>query len=201
MAVERQISEFWRWFQTVCDQFGERFENRELLEELDTRVSQLGDFSWELGPGVKDDRNSVLALTPSGDPLLLAETRKIVAIAPDCPGWEFYPAKPPKRWFRRYVLHHEDGSEKTVDASGARYVLLMYPDGVFDVSIADRNLAALPESLRQTAAEVLLDGELGEEGRIALIHSVEVVAEFDEQMQQKSSSIESLGKHLRSIAG
>jgi hypothetical protein len=200
VVAQHRIAEFWRWFQAVSGQFGERLENRNLIAELDARIATLGSFSWELGPGQRDDRNNALVLTPSGDPDLLAETRAVIGAAPDCPGWEFYPAKPPKKWQRKFILRSDDGGVFSVDASGTRYVLFEYPDNTFDVLLEDQNLAALPEELQQTGAEVLLDGELGEERRIALIHNVEVVAQLADDVERKRSPIASLAAHLQSLA-
>jgi len=199
MAGQQQVAEFWQWFQSVCGQFGATFENRELVDELDARIATLGSFSWELGPGVRDDKNSALVLTPGGDPDLLRETRQVIAIAPECPGWEFYPAKPPKKWQREFSLQKRDGTVINVNASGAWYVLFKYPDGVFDVLLADRNLAALSEDHQQTAAVILLDGELGEERRMAIVHSVDIVGQFEDDMKRKSSAIVSLAAHVQSF--
>lgn len=199
MVTEHLIAEFWQWFKSICGCFGDRFQNRELIDELDSRVERLGRFSWELGPGVKDSHNNALVLTPCGDPALLVETRTVIEGAPECPGWEFYPAKPPKEWSRQFALQAYDGSRVSIDASGARYVLIQYPDGVFDVLLADRGIAALPEDLRQTATELLLDGELGEERRMVSIHTVDVVGEFEGDMQRKSSRISCLSAHIQSL--
>jgi hypothetical protein len=196
---DKQVTEFWQWFQSICCQFGEHFENRELIDELDVRVGKLGKFSWELGPGVKNECNNALALTPSGNADLLIETREVIALAPECPGWEFYPAKPPKKWQRRFMLRDVTGREITIDASGARYVLFRYPDSVIDILLADLRLSALSKRLQQTAVEMLIDGELGEEQRMNVIHNVEVIAEFDDKLQQASSPIACLAQHLRSL--
>jgi hypothetical protein len=198
LVAQHVIAEFWQWFQAVSGQFGERFENQHLIDELDARIVRLGKFAWEIGPGVKSDHNSALVLTPSGDTDLLTETRKVIKAAPECAGWEFYSAKPPKKWQRKFVLQSQEG-DFSVDASRVRYVLLQHPDGVFDLLLAEQNMAALPKSLQQTAAEVLLDGELGEEVRMETIHSVEIVAQFNDDLQHKSSPIEFLAKHLHSL--
>lgn len=199
MVAEHLIAEFWQWFKSVCGCFGDKFQNQELIDELNSRVERMGRFAWELGPGVKDNRNNALILTPCGDPALLVETRTVIEAAPECPGWEFYPAKPPKEWSRQLILQADDGSRVSINASGARYVLLQYPDGVFDVLLADRGIAALPVDLRQTATELLLDGELGEERRMVSIRSVDVVVEFKGEMQRKSSRISCLDDHIQSL--
>lgn len=199
MVNEHLIAEFWQWFKSICGCFGDKFQNRELIDELDSRVERLGQFSWELGPGVKDSRNNALVLTPCGDLALLAETRSVIKGAPECPGWEFYPAKPPKEWSRQFALQADDGSRVSIDASGARYVLLQYPDGLFDVLLADRGIASLPVELQQTATELVLDGELGEERRMVSIHTVDVVGAFEGEMQRKSSRISCLAAHIKSL--
>jgi hypothetical protein len=195
----KRVSEFWEWFEGIYQCFGDRFQNRDLIEELDTRIARLGKFSWELGPGVKDSHNHALVLTPCGNPELLAETRKVIEVAPPCPGWEFYAAKPPKEWQRTFDLIADDGTRLRIDASGARYVLLEYPDGVFDVLLADRGIANLPSDLGQTAIDILLEGELGEERRMQLINIVELFDEFEEDMHHKSRPISSLAGHIQSL--
>lgn len=199
MVAQHQVVDFWEWFRSICGHFGDRFENRRLVDELDARVAKLGRFSWELGPGVRDGKNNALVLTPCGDPDLLLETRQVIDVAPECPGWEFYPAKPPKKWQREFTLQDDDGSTIHIDASGARFVLLKYPDGVLDVLLADVNLTALPEGLRQTAGEVLLDGELGEERRMAFVRGVDIVGRFEVDMERKSSPIATLALHVEPL--
>ncbi len=197
MISRQRIEKFWEWFSSVAGQFGEHLENDDLVRELDARVADLGAFSWELGPGLHRADANALVLTPCGDPGLLEQTKAVIAAAPECPGWEFYPAKPPKQWQRRFELIDARGREIDVDASASRYVLLRYPDGVFDIVVADASLARLPKKLQKAAIDVLLDGELGEERRMVLIHGAEIVSAFSTEMAHKSSPIESLSAHLR----
>jgi hypothetical protein len=199
MLAQHMITEFWDWFQEVCNQLGERFENQCLIDELDARIARLGTFGWEIGPGVQNDHNNAFVLTPSGDLDLLIKTREIIKAAPVCPGWEFYPAKPAKKWQRKFILLDDD-REISVNASDARYVLRQYADGIFDLLLADQNIAVLTKPLQETAAEILIDGEIGEELRMQVIKKIDIVTQFDTVLQQKSSSIESLTAHLKAIA-
>jgi hypothetical protein len=192
------ISEFWIWFASVSGDFGARFENASLLKELDLRVTALGPFTWEVGPA-PNSSDSILVISPGGRAELLPETKKVVDLAPACPGWRFFSAIPPKQWDRRFFMNDSEGTRVAVDASQWRYVLHKYPDGVFDIVIYAPDLAPLAEQDRITAAEIVLDGELGEEARLSLIDGIEiVVAPVDRSV--KTTPIAHVGDHLRRLA-
>lgn len=134
MVDDATIDDFWKWFSSVCDSFGQAFENDRLIRELDERIAELGDYGWELGPGARDPDASMLAFSPGGDVACLRETRHIVGRVPTCPGWEFYPAKPPKRWRRQVIVETADG-ELLIDAAGWKYDLRQRSSGAFDLMI------------------------------------------------------------------
>jgi len=194
-----QIDRFWKRFVELLDQIGDRFESRRVVDEINRLVCGFGNVSWEFGPGFHDENAKAFVLSPSGDLDLLPITRAIIAAAPDCPGWEFHSAKPVKRWDRNILIESRDGTVTAVDASNARYVLLRYPDGMFIVLIADQQLSNLSAEQQRTAAEILLDAELGEEIRMTLVCEVEVQREFDDQTESKSTSIEHIREHLLSL--
>ena len=52
-----------------------------------------------------------------------------------------------------------------VNANSWRYVLLAFPDGVFDLVLERANMLGVGEDDRYAAAVVLLDGLLGEATR------------------------------------
>lgn len=193
------ISEFWSWFRSVCGDFGARFENASLLKELDQRVTALGPFTWEVGPA-PNSSDSILVISPGGRAELLPETKKIVDLAPACPGWRFFAAKPSKDWERRFFMNDSQGKRVAVDASEWRYVLYGYPDGVFDIVIDAPDLARLTEQERITAAEIVLDGELGEEARLSFISEVEVVVDPVDDDSVKTTPIAHVRDHLRRLA-
>ena len=194
-----KLAEFWNWFVSVANDFGEKFENERLLRELDQKVGELGDFGWEVGPGVSNPKNNALVLTPCGHKDLLVVTKFVVENAPNCPGWEFFYSKPPKKWKRRFIMHDEEGSEIEIDASNWRYVMLKYPDGMFDMIIKAPELWQYSENSRQTAAAILIDGEIGEEKRLNWIETIEVVKEFEDNLRQKNNSINVLARHFNSL--
>jgi len=197
--TDNEIRAFWNWFLSVADNFGDHFDNQELIQELDQKISKMGDFSWELGPGVADQTNSALVITPCGDKTLLPVTKLVVANAPKIPGWEFFASKPPKKWERRFLVEAENGRKIEIDASNWKYALLKFPEGTFDIIIKSPELIGLTKDLQYTAATIVLDSEIGEEMRLQWIVGVDVVAEFDEELSKKNNPIEVFAEHFNSL--
>jgi len=189
MTDPARIREFWSWFAGACATFGERFENAAAVEELARRIAGLGPYSWELGPGRKDSSQLLLVVSPGGNPELLPETRDIIALAPICPGWEFAPARPPKQWDLRASLDYEGMGTLFLDARSWRYVLQKRPDGMFRIVICAPEIADYDDSVKQVAAGIILDGELGEEARLDDIDEIQVVAEFDETLSEGAAPL------------
>jgi len=194
-----KISRFWEWFSENCQNFGVDFENAELLENLDSRISELGDFSWEVGPG--KTKGNALVISPNGDEDLLQDTKLIISHAKDCKGWEFYYAKPPKEkdWKLVFDLETTEGQIVEVNASRWEYVLLEYEDGMFEVIVKAPDLLQLDDSDKQIAVEILLDGVLGEELRMQTICGIEVVEEFEQSYKSKAGDIKNLSDHLKAL--
>lgn len=192
-----KIKQFWEWFSRNCQSFGVDFDNRVLLEELDNWISRLGDFSWEVGPGKV--RENALIISPNGNVDLLQDTKEIVKNAKDCAGWEYYYAKPVKDWELIFDFETSEEEVVEVDASKWEYVLLQYEDGMFEIIIKVSGLRQLNESDKQVAAEVLLDGVLGEETRMQTVCAIDVVEEFDKEYREKASNIRNLPAHLKTL--
>lgn len=122
----------------------------------------------------------MLAISPNGDAAHLAITRAIVALAPDLGGWEIHAAKPPRQW----QLGFEIGAgtpERTITIDGTRWETVPHRlrDGRYDLVF--RPDAAYGAAVAEQAAEILVEGELGEAARIELVRNVEVVASWDER--------------------
>jgi len=194
---DQEIQSFWEWFETIAADLGRDLENQAILEELDRRVSELGDVSWEVGPGRKEE--NALVITPDGSKEQLATTQRIVARAPMIPCWEFHWARPARTWSLQFSIDSDQGGRTQVDARSWRYVLFRFPDQTFDVVLEQSNLKEASESDRYTAAVVLLDGILGELKRLELIGGIEAVAALPEDQATKASPIESLSMHLESL--
>lgn len=192
-----EINKFWAWFSLNCQNFGKDFSNTELINELDKRVTHLGDFSWEIGPGI--DKENALVISPNGDIDLLRVTKEIISNAIPCDHWEYYYAKPPKHWNFVFDFTSVNGKELRMNAAEWQYVLLKYEDGALSIIIKDSQLSRLDKIDQLTASEIVLDGALGEETRINKIVEIDVVSEFDDSYKTKASSIKNLSNHIKDV--
>jgi len=196
---QNKIKKFWGWFIMAANNFGKQFKNEELIRELDQKIEQLGDIAWEIGPGVVDSNNNALVFTPCGNKDLLPITKLIVENAPYCSGWEFFSSKPPKKWKRYFTMEDDKGDEVEIDASNWQYAMIKYKDGIFDIIIQAPELSQYSEDFKYIAAAIVIDGEIGEEKRLNWIEGIEVVEEFDNDLREKSNSIDVLTKHFNGL--
>jgi hypothetical protein len=72
---------------------------------------------------------------------------------------------------------------------------------MFEIIIKAPDVEALNVDHRVTAAEIVLDGILGEEVRMNKIDTIEVVSEFEKVHQSKAGKIQYLAAHLISHVG
>lgn len=193
------IERFWKWFQQVADDLGKNLENDTILQELDRRVSELGNVAWEVGPGKIEP--SALVITPDGAVGEIEKCRRIVALAPTIEGWEFHSARPPRQWDLRFMIERDAGGFMNIDARGWRYVLFRFPDHTFDIVLEAHNLDKATSQERYRAAVVLLDGILGEIRRLKRIKGIDIVISLTQEQETSASAIEVLGEHLESLSG
>jgi len=193
-TIDKKVDEFWAWFHENCRKFGDKFDNKHLLHELDLRISTLGPFSWEVGPG-KFQENS-LVISPNGDLEVLEYSKAVIGKAKQCPGWEFYYAKPPKEWDMKFDYSVNEDRVEPIDASLWQYVLAKYEDGTFEIVIKSYPLLELNDQDKLSVAEIVLDSILGEEIRMKLISFIEVVDEFEDGSKHGINSIILLADHL-----
>ncbi len=196
---DERILEFWAWFEQVAGQLAENLDHDSILGSLDARVSQLGDVSWEVGPG--HHAANALTITPDGDPSWLDVTLRIVALAPQLEGWEFYPARRAKEWSLVFAMEGSEGSELEVDANPWRYVLHRYADRSFDIVVEQNDMVGGDDDDRYSAAVIVLDGLLGEAERLRTIGGIECVSKLAPPEAEKASAMTSLRRHLESLTG
>ncbi len=142
---------------------------------------------------------NALVISPNGDQRLLPLTQEMVMLAPRTPEWEFHAAKPPKRWDLRFVVEDVRGQPVEVDANTWEYVLLKASDGLYDVAVHAPSIDDLDQETKQLAAEVAIEGVVGETARLRHIGGVEVVGQFNDLDRRKSTKLKYLGDHLKSL--
>lgn len=139
----------------------------------------------------------MFVISPDGEPELLPVAEKIVAMAPEVPGWEILAARP-ARPISEFSIE-SDGRTIQVDPKRWRYVLYKFSDGVFDIVLAQDGLEGVSEAERYAAAFIFLDGALGEARRMHLIRDVEVAAMLSPEQVSKASAAEHLAAHMTSL--
>jgi hypothetical protein len=192
-----KIDNFWKWFSSIAAELSVDYENITILDELDQRISNLGEFSWEIGPGVNEP--NCLVISPNGDLDQLEKTKYIVSQAPKIKNWELFYSKQPKQW--DFVFEIEVNNKiETIDASQWKYTLFKYPDQIFDILIESPQLNQFNEDDKIFISEIALDGTIGEESRITFIDNIEVVVDAGDYKSQLTQFIK-LKDHLESLLG
>lgn len=194
---DERVRSFWAWFEQVAPTLASQLDEQEAIAELDRRVSDLGDFAWEVGPGFS--ARHMLAISPDGEVDLLEVTRAIVAMAPNMSGWEFYSSRQP-RPLTAFTLERVGGQRVQVDPRTWRYVLFRHPDGVFDLVVEMADLAEASDEEKYSAAVVFADASLGEGVRLRLIREIEPVSALPPDMARRANSASHLAAHLASLA-
>ncbi len=174
--IDPIIVDFWAWFSRVASQLAKPQPPEGLIDELTVRVQQdLGVPGWEIGPDPAG-APCMFALSPEGDPELLAVTGAVVDTAPALTGWAFYAARPARPGAPlRFTMGDVD-----IDASGWRFVCLASPEGgedetgiVVEQPGLERRLKR--EEDRLAAAVICLDGLIGEGRRLETFSEVYAV--------------------------
>lgn len=194
MVQTKDYRSFWKWFLDNEARLSAPLSNRPLLKELQRRIRGLGDYCWEIGPGIAAAH--ALTISPGGDKERLAETQAIVLEAPEVDGWEFHSAKPPKDWKCRFEIAGADGKPLQIDATAWQCSLLEYPDGFHEVLVVAKSLGNVTEDYQHWAVEVALDGLLGERRRLESIDQVTVIDQFSKQEELHSFPFVDIGTRV-----
>jgi hypothetical protein len=175
-AIDPVVVDFWQWFTGVAPQLAKPQPPEGLIDELTVRVQEdLGVPGWEIGPDPAGAPR-MFALSPEGDPELLAVTGAVVDAAPALPGWAFYAARPARPGAPlRFTMGDVD-----VDASGWRFVCLAAPEGGEDETGIVVEQPGLEKRLKReddrlAAAVICLDGLIGEGRRLETFSEVYAV--------------------------
>jgi hypothetical protein len=194
--VQGEVSLFWAWFEKHREQLAAVEVDPELVEALDARVCRMGNFDWEIGPGRK--QACFFALSPAGEVKALAHTRRVIEQAPELPGWELYPAKPPRQWSLVFELDR-NGRDVSIDGGDWEVVVYRFKDGTFDVVLKPPDESDLSDEEADWAARVIVDGELGEAVALELVGAIETVRQWGAKAAAAARKLE-LGL-LSSVVG
>lgn len=194
MLNDEEIDAFWLWFSGVAARLAADIEDETLGADLDARVARLGDIGWEVGPGT--NAACALVVSPDGVRERLSLTERIVARAPQIPGWEIHSSKPPKVWDLRFEMQCDSGRTVDVDAREWRYVLWKFPDGTFDVVVEQRDLQGVTDADRLRAAAIVVEGTVGERIRLSILPRIEGLESLPADQAGKATPIRHLREHL-----
>ena len=187
MASIDTTTAFWTWFSVHSEELGAADIPPALIIQLEERLFAIHRLDWEIGPGRKTP--NLFALSPRGERSTLVITREIVAQAPKLKGWSFYSAKPPRQWNLVFRLN-VNGREIEIDGKRWQFVAYKFDDGTFDLVFKPDSQEGLSPDYINWAAIIIADGEIGEERRMDLIRSIEIVDAWDEKMGASAQPLE-----------
>jgi len=195
MSVEEKIEIFWSWFAMNESKLSFAIEHESgaetLVEDLNNLILDLGAFSWEAGPGM--NKTCFLTISPNENKALLDVSKSIMDAAPNLENWQFNYFKPAKNWDRKFVIYDDLMNELDIDASSWKYVVLKFEGDMKEVIIEADNISHLDRETAQSAADLVIMSEVGEEIKINKISTVNIVNELDEQYVSNKSEL----KYLR----
>lgn len=187
---------FWNWFTKHKQMLSNLNINDSFIMQLDSRVLSLGNFVWEVGPGINKPHS--FTISPGGDFNLLKDTKRIISFAPKLEDWEFYYAKRIKDW-NNYFHVIADGVKYAIDISKWEYILLAYEDKTFDIIVKPNPYPFELEEKIYGVLEMVLDSIVGEEHRLEQIKYTEVVADFDSDLINSKSLLVNLKDHFEHL--
>lgn len=192
MSTEK-IDSLWQWFlaneQKIKDAIdeGSDFDREDIVDNLNNLILAMGMLSWEIGPGQETAWS--LTISPNADRERMLITQKIIEAAPYLSGWEFHHSKPAKTWDRTFQLSDDFMTEHEVDASPWSFVVSMEADGLINILLEAPNIETLDSFTAQTAAEIVVINEIGEEAKILHVGEIVVVREMASEMKEAKADI------------
>jgi hypothetical protein len=175
MMQDKDILNFWSWFAKNSNNLHSDNYDKNILNELDTIISDWG-LTWEIGPGLSKDYS--LTISPNGDKKLLDTTNYIIDKALSLDNWEFYGFKQPKEIWHLATLG-DTGFQ--INASNWSYVLLKYEDEKIEILLKADSLANLDPETKELVADLILTNLLGEKIKIEKIDFIDIVESFENE--------------------
>ena len=180
--LTEKIESFWQWFQKMEPQYRKFFTDEEvntelLVEAMNNRVLDFGQFKWEMREGKQGVLQFIIS--PNGDYDLFEISKQIIFHQPAHLNWEFLPALPPQKTDYKFKMY--DQAMRLIDVDSSLWQCVLEKEDDLVVAVVEiSNLINLEFDSQIEAAEILLKKIIGEEKFIEHIGGLEVVEEFGE---------------------
>jgi hypothetical protein len=204
--VAKRLDDFWSWWRKESPRLAKAFDEGKadsVVDELSRRVHAIHpDLAWETGPGLAGARHH-LALSSEGDITLRVLTERWRSRAPAFDAaWEYYPARQPSRFDAKLDLTLHDAPGIVIAYADARAALEVdEAREVVHVKLHHPAFSRLPEKARSTAAFLVLDDALGEDGVERWVGHLDLSAEPLPAGQPLAALAEAVASLERSATG
>ncbi|WP_018997606.1 hypothetical protein [Hirschia maritima] len=182
MSTDAKIQHFWSWFSNHLElvfRVGTKCSSEKDFVVFEKQLNELGISCWELiGLNIVGETNTFI-FSPAGDPAALQLTKKIVRQAPDISGWAFLPAKPPKKWERRFTWGK---ARIPIDASSWKFCVFEYEDGKVDIVLDGNSTGHIKTN--SLVAHFVVEAELGELLYIERVNQVDVENDLSAELSR-----------------
>ena len=185
---------FWNWFATTRQRL-ERFSHGRddaLLDELQHELQSYSPGLW-FEMGGHPDGPMELIISAEGDPDYFEDVRRLVATAPETPGWRFIAFKPPQGF--EFRTEHEG---VVVDPAECWFLPLQSNSNPTALGLRVA-VPGLTDELARTygaAVHIVLDTGLGELIAAEAFQHLEVVSVPDSPPNDGYIELNELGKYL-----
>lgn len=176
-SFKMRTQEFWNWFTANASHFHAELSRNacdQIVPDVESKLNELfPDMAWVFGPGESETAHS-FTLTGEGfmpKQLLACQWHQM---APDLPGWNFYPAKQPTSPERLKGIAIQLRGGKQLDAD--KLVIASVFDkeqNVFDITCSHPEFQGMGDEERNFLLMLLLDEALGEFGVVQYIGAIE----------------------------
>ena len=197
------IDEFWRWFRAnaeVLSRYGDAASGA-VLSELDARILALEPRAgWEIGPAAEGEGGCIFVISPNRDPALRVPCQRIVAWAPELPGWSFHDVRPAKSEGRMYLaaLMQAEG-QSFADCRDWHYCFHRGKGGIQHLEFFPPLGWTHGADDTQAFAVVLAESVLGEATLIGGAKPMEISVATRAQMPDAAGAISYLRPHARRL--
>jgi hypothetical protein len=149
---------FWAWFKGKEKTLKNLRPDDATSGELGRQIAAIGADGWEIGPDLTQEMGRFFALSAQGDRERFRRNKSVIAHAPVLDGWKFFPAKPRKQWEKTFIWPDKG----TIDASGWKFALYGYPDGMYDIALLGNALEGFDDVEQRRILAFVIESELGE---------------------------------------